>query len=111
MVKAAARAAAAAAADRATARTRRFRRDAGRLFSAAGETEPTGLILAGAGAGRARLESFDPRVVTAVTRLARLAASLTETLGDHPDAAVRRSVAILAARAYPVLLGLDELTP
>jgi hypothetical protein len=54
-----------------------------------------------------RREDFDPGVIEAVVRLARLAASLGEVLGDCPDARVRRSAAILAARAHPVQGALD----
>ncbi|GAC1314812.1 MAG: hypothetical protein NVSMB2_04890 [Chloroflexota bacterium] len=108
MAKAEAAAAAVAAADPRSARKRRVRREATRLFSASGDTEPTGLVLAGDEFERARLDTFDPVVLDAVTRLARLAASLCETLGSHPDGDVRRSVALLAARAHPLLLGLDE---
>jgi len=50
---------------------------------------------------------LDPAVVDAVGRLARLADSVSGTLRDHPDAAVRRSAAILAARAHPILAVLD----
>lgn len=85
-----------------------MRREAARLFSAAGDTEPNGLVLPGSEFDRARLEDFDPVVLDAVSRLARLSASLADTLGDHPDAHVRQSAAILAARAHPLLLGLDE---
>ena len=54
-----------------------------------------------------RPEEFDPRVVEAVVRLARLAESLGEVLRDCPDAGLRRSAAVLAARAHPVRAALD----
>jgi hypothetical protein len=41
-------------------------------------------------------------------RLARLADSLTELLLEVPDAEVRRSAAVLAARAHPILAGLGD---
>jgi hypothetical protein len=50
---------------------------------------------------------FDPRVVDAVVRLARLAESVAELLRDCPDPSVRRSAAVLAARAHPVRAALD----
>lgn len=108
MAKAVAAAAPVAAADRRSERNRRVRREAARLFSAAGDTEPNGLVLPGSEFDRATVEDFDPVVLDAVSRLARLSASLSEPLGNHPDAQVRRSAAILAARAHPLLLGLDE---
>jgi hypothetical protein len=45
--------------------------------------------------------------VDAVVRLAHLAESLAELLRDCPDASVRRSAAVLAARAHPVRAALD----
>jgi hypothetical protein len=42
-----------------------------------------------------------------LVRLAHLSEELMELLGDHPDAAVRRAAASLAARAYPLLTGLE----
>jgi hypothetical protein len=53
------------------------------------------------------VEEFDPVVVQAIGRLARLADSASQTLRDHPDLEVRRSAAILAARAHPILAVLD----
>ena len=46
-------------------------------------------------------------VLDAIGRLARLADSVSETLREHPDVEVRRSAAILAARAHPILAALD----
>ncbi len=48
----------------------------------------------------------DPLVVEALVRLARLADSVAEELRDCPDPDVRRSAAVLAARAHPILAGL-----
>jgi DNA-binding MurR/RpiR family transcriptional regulator len=49
---------------------------------------------------------LEPRLVESLVRMARLAEAVAETLRDHPDPAVRRSAAILAARAHPVRAGL-----
>jgi hypothetical protein len=49
---------------------------------------------------------LEPRLVESLIRLARLADSVAESLREHPDSAVRRSAAILAARAHPVRAGL-----
>jgi hypothetical protein len=83
------------------------RRQVARLWSATANPEGPGLLERGREFQPTRREEFDPRVVEAVVRLARLAASLGEVLGDCPDARVRRSAAILAARAYPVRAALD----
>jgi hypothetical protein len=52
--------------------------------------------------------AFDPRVVEGLVRLARLAESVADKLRDCPDADARRSAAILAARAHPILAALDS---
>jgi len=45
--------------------------------------------------------------VNGLLRLARLAQSISQVLREHPDAGVRRSAAVLAARAHPLLAALD----
>jgi hypothetical protein len=52
-------------------------------------------------------EDFDPFVVESLVRLTRLAESASELLRDCPDAQIRRSAAVLAARAHPVRAALD----
>jgi hypothetical protein len=42
-----------------------------------------------------------------VVRLARLAESVAEVLRECPEPDVRRSAAVLAARAHPVRAALD----
>jgi hypothetical protein len=54
-----------------------------------------------------RRSELEPVVVNGLLRLARLADSVSQTLRHHPDPSVRRSVAVLAARAHPLLAGLD----
>jgi hypothetical protein len=54
-----------------------------------------------------RVDELDPAVVDALVRLARLAESVAELLRDSPDAGVRRSAAVLAARAHPLRAALD----
>src|SRR5262249_49161625 len=52
-----------------------------------------------------------PGVATSgVVRLAHVAEQAAERLLDHPEPAVRRATALLAAAAYPLLAGL-EATP
>ena len=60
------------------------------------------------GRGRTGDQAFDGLVVNGLMRLARLADSLTEILLEAPDAEVRRSAAVLAARAHPILAGLGD---
>jgi len=66
---------------------------------AAGKRQPVG------GGGAA--PGLDPFVVEALLRMARLAGSVGDALRDCPDASVRRSAAILAARAHPLTAALD----
>jgi len=47
-------------------------------------------------------------VVDALVRLARLAGATADALRECPDPAVRRSAAILAARAYPIRAAFDD---
>jgi hypothetical protein len=58
-------------------------------------------------AGPAGGDRLEARLVESMRRLARLGDAVGARLLDHPDAQVRRSAAIVAARAYPLLLGLD----
>jgi hypothetical protein len=53
-------------------------------------------------------EDFDPRVLDGLLRLARLAATVADGLRECPDGSVRRSAAVLAARAHPLLAAFDE---
>jgi hypothetical protein len=53
-------------------------------------------------------EDFEPRVIDGVLRLARLAGEVAEALRDCPDPLVRRSVAVLAARAHPIRVAFDD---
>jgi hypothetical protein len=53
-------------------------------------------------------EDIDPQVVDAVVRLARLAGEVAETLRECPDPLVRRSAAVLAARAHPIRVAFDD---
>jgi len=50
---------------------------------------------------------LDPLIVEPLLRLARLAESVGYTLRRHPDPQVRRSAAVLAARAHPLRAALD----
>jgi hypothetical protein len=47
-------------------------------------------------------------VVNPLLRLALLAEAVGRDLSDCPDPAVRRSAAVLAARAHPLRIAFDE---
>jgi hypothetical protein len=83
------------------------RRAASRLWSATANPDGRGWLERGREYTPTPVEEFDPVVVRAIGRLARLADSVSETLREHPDVEVRRSAAILAARAHPILAALD----
>jgi hypothetical protein len=53
--------------------------------------------------------ALDPVLLDGVVRLARLAETVSHTLRDCPDASVRLSAAVLAARAHPILAAFDSL--
>jgi len=77
------------------------------LWSATANPEGRGWLERGREYSPTPVEAFDAVVVDAIGRLARLADSVSETLRDHPDPEVRRSAAMLAARAHPILAVLD----
>jgi hypothetical protein len=84
-------------------------RVASRLWAATANPDGPGLLERGREFTPTSREVLDPhaRVVEAVVQLARLAESVSELLRDCPDASVRRSAAMLAARAHPVRAALD----
>jgi hypothetical protein len=77
------------------------------LVDGTADPEGRGLQLRGLEPRPIARADLEPRVVEPVLRLARLADGLGATLRDHPDPDVRRSAAILAARAHPLLAALD----
>jgi hypothetical protein len=83
------------------------RRAARRLWSATANPEGRGWLEAGHEYEPTPLEAFEPVVLSAVVRLARLAESVSQSLREHPEAEVRRSAAVLAARAHPILAAQD----
>ena len=52
-------------------------------------------------------QDLDPFVVGALIRMSRLAEAAADALRECPDPLVRRSAAVLAARAHPILAALD----
>jgi hypothetical protein len=53
-------------------------------------------------------EDLDPAILSAMVRLARLAGSVADALRECPDPGVRRSAAVLAARAHPIRVAFDD---
>ena len=78
-----------------------------RLLDATADPEGRGLLLRGDEFQPVTRADLDPRLVEPLLRLARLAERVAATMRDHPDPAVRRSAAVLAARAHPLRAGLD----
>jgi hypothetical protein len=89
------------------ARASAARAAARKIWSATANPEGRGWLERGREYEPVLPSSLDPLAVEAIGRLARLADSLSQTLRDHPNAEVRRSAAILAARAHPILAALD----
>jgi hypothetical protein len=67
-----------------------------------------GLLLRGREYEPVLRSDLDPFVVGVLVRLARLAGSVADALRECPDPAVRRSAAILAARAHPLRAAFDD---
>jgi hypothetical protein len=84
------------------------RRQAQRIWSATANPDGPGLLERGLEYQPRDSTAFDPRVIEGLVRLARLAESVADTLRDCPDADVRRSAAILAARAHPIRAALGS---
>jgi hypothetical protein len=80
---------------------------ASRIWFATANPDGPGLLERGREFETTRIGELEPQVVELVVRLARLAESVAEVLRECPDASVRRSAAVLAARAHPVRAALD----
>jgi hypothetical protein len=81
---------------------------AARVLDATANPDGPGLLARGNEYQPLLREDLDPLIVGALIRLARLAGSAATALRDCPDSAVRRSAAVLAARAHPVRAALDD---
>ena len=81
--------------------------EAARLWVATANPDGPGLLERGREFEPSLREAYNPLVLEAVLRLARLAVSAAETVRDSPDARLRRSGAVLAARAHPLLVAFD----
>jgi hypothetical protein len=83
------------------------RRAAERIWAGTANPDGFGLLERGTEFDPTPTEAFDPLVVNALVRLARLSESVVELLRDCPETEVRRSAAVLAARAYPIRATFD----
>ena len=88
--------------------TAAVRRTAARILRATANPDGPALLERGREVHPTPRADLDSTVVEAVLRLARLSAVVADELRDAPDPAIRRSAAVLAARAHPVLAGLDD---
>jgi hypothetical protein len=84
------------------------RREAAHLWAGTANPEGPGLLLRGREYQPVFRSDFDPRIVDAVVRLACLAGEVAEVLRDCTDPLARRSAAVLAARAHPLRVALDD---
>jgi hypothetical protein len=78
-----------------------------RIWSATANPDGPGLLERGREFQPRRIEDFDPLVVQALIRLARLTDSVADSLREHPDTDIRLSAAVVAARAHPIRAALD----
>ena len=78
------------------------------MWAATANPDGPGLLERGREFEPTLLDQFDPVVVGSLVRLATLSDSVAEMLRECPNASVRRSVAILAARAHPIRAAFDD---
>jgi hypothetical protein len=89
-------------------RPRHIRRVAQSILHGTANPDGVGLLLRGLEYQPAARADFDPLVLDALIRLARLAGSVADALRDCPNARARRSAAIVAARAHPIRAAFDD---
>jgi hypothetical protein len=87
---------------------RRITRIAARVWDGTANPDGPGLHLRGLEYQPAQRADFDPSVLDGLMRLARLAETVADALRECPDASVRRSAAVLAARAHPIRAAFDD---
>jgi hypothetical protein len=84
------------------------RRTAARVLDGTANPDGPGLLVRGLEYQPLLRQDFDPNVIEPLLRLAHLAETVAEHVRDCPDPAVRRSVAVLSARAHPLVAAFDE---
>lgn len=82
-------------------------RESARIWSATANPDGAGLLERGSEYQPTPVDDFLPVVMDALVRLSLLAESISDELRDCPDQSARRSAAVLAARAHPVLAAFD----
>jgi hypothetical protein len=98
----------ASAAEAAAAARRTIQRVAARVLHGTANPDGPGLLVRGQESQPLLRADLDSHTIDALMRLARLAGSVADALRDCPDPAVRRSAAILAARAHPLRAAFDD---
>ena len=83
-------------------------RSAQQILNGTANPNGPGLLLRGLEYQPVQRTDLDPLVVAALIRLARLAGTVADTLAERPDTRVRRSAALLAARAHPIRAAFDD---
>ncbi len=78
------------------------------ILDGSADADDRGLLLRGLELQPRPRTSFEPLLLNGLLRLARLAEELGPSLRDHPDAEVRRSAALLAARAHPLRVAMHD---
>jgi hypothetical protein len=86
----------------------RTRKVAARLLSGTANPDGPGLLVRGLEYQPLSRADFDPPLVDSLLRLARLAESVADSLRECPRADIRRSAAVLAARAHPLRAAFDN---
>ena len=77
------------------------------LLDATANPDGPGLLLRGLEHQPMTRSAFHPLVLDNLLRLNRLACAAADRLREHPDPQIRRSAAVLAARAHPLLVAFD----
>lgn len=72
------------------------------ILDGTADPDGRGLLQRGSEYEPRRRADYDPQLPELLLRLARLAEAVADTVRDHPDPGVRRSAAVLAARAHPL---------
>ncbi len=77
------------------------------LLDGTADPDGRGLLLRGREFQPVSRGQVDPHLLDSLLRLARLAETVAAVLRDHPAPAIRRSAAIVAARAHPLRAAFD----
>jgi hypothetical protein len=84
------------------------RKHVARILDGTADPEGRGLLLRGLEFQPVTRKELEPRLIEALLELARVAEAASQVLQQHPDPAVRRSAALVAARSHPVRAAFDD---